>query len=122
MIVAGFGFRLEADVFSLISAYQQAREGVPPVTHIATVADKAQALAELANLLDLPVIAVPPERLAQVHTLTVSTAAQAARGVGSVAEASALAAFEGAAAALAGPRHISRDRMATCAIAMGVSE
>jgi cobalt-precorrin 5A hydrolase len=121
VIVAGFGFRAGASVFSLISAYQQAREGAPPVTHLATPADKAALLAELGNLLDLPLIAVPPGRLAQVSTLTASTAAQAARGVGSVAEASALAAFDDDAATLAGPRHISRDRMATCAIALGVS-
>lgn len=121
MIVAGFGFRAEASVFSLISAYQQARKGAPPVTHLAAPADKVDLLAELANLLDLSLIAVPSERLAQVSTLTASTVARAARGVGSVAEASALAAFGNERATLAGPRHISRDRMATCAIAMGVS-
>ncbi len=122
MIVAGFGFRKKASVFSLISAYQCAREGAPPVTHLAAPADKVGQLAELANLLELPVIAVPPERLTQVSTLTASAAAQAARGVGSVAEASALAASLAASGGgtLAGPRHISRDRMATCAIALGV--
>lgn len=51
MIVAGFGFRTEASVFSLISAYQLAREGAPPVTHLAAPADKAELLAELAHLL-----------------------------------------------------------------------
>lgn len=121
VIVAGFGFRAGASVHSLCSAFQSAREGAPPVTHIATPAEKAHQLAELANLLELPVIAVPPERLVGVETLAASAASTAAKGVGSVAEASALAAFEGARAALLGPRHISRDRMATCAIATGVS-
>lgn len=120
MIVAGFGFRKEASVFSLVSAYQLAREGAPPVTHLAAPADKSDLLAELANLLDLPSIAVSPARLAQVSTLTDSAAAQAARSVGSVAEASALAAFGDDTATLTGPRHVSRDRMATCAIAQGV--
>ncbi len=120
MIVAGFGFRDDVSVFSLISAYQQAREGAPPVTHVATVADKAHRLAELAHLLELPLIAVPQERLAQAQTLTASAVSRAARGVGSVAEASALAAFDGVDATLFGARHISRDRMATCAIAHGV--
>jgi len=120
MIVAGFGFRTEASVFSLISAYQLARERAPPVTHLAAPADKTDLLEELAHLLGLPSIAVPSERLAQVSTLTASAATQAARGVGSVAEASALAAFDNDAASLTGPRHVSRDRMATCAIALGV--
>lgn len=121
MIVAGFGLRTGASLHSLCLAYQAAREGAPPVTHIATLAEKADLLAELANLLQLPVIAVPPEGLGQAQTLTASAAALAAKGVGSVAEASALAAFEGGAGVLLGPRHISSDRMATCAIASGVS-
>lgn len=121
MIVAGFGMRTGASLHSLCLAYQAAREGAPPVTHIATLAEKAQLLAELANLLELPVIAVRPEWLLQARTLTASAAALAAKGIGSVAEASALAAFEGTAAVLLGPRHISSDHMATCAVASGVS-
>ncbi|WP_395337464.1 cobalamin biosynthesis protein [Novosphingobium sp. BL-8H] len=120
MIVAGFGFRAQANVHSLCSAYQLAREGMPPITHVATLAEKAHLLAELSNLLGLPLIAVPQERLAQARTLTASAASRAARGVDSVAEASALAALGADTAVLLARRHISRDRMATCAIASGV--
>lgn len=119
MIVAGFGFRTGANLYSLCSAYQQAREGAPPVTHIATSTDKAHLLAELANLLDLPLLCVSPDRLRAVETMTASAAALTARGVGSLAEASALGVFTEVPAMLLAPRHISKDRMATCAIAQG---
>ncbi|TCM16135.1 cobalt-precorrin 5A hydrolase [Novosphingobium sp. PhB165] len=119
MIVAGFGFRSGANVLALCSAYQLARENAPPITHLATLADKADGLAELANLLSLPVIAIAPEHLVGVHTMTASAASQVARGLGSVAEACALAALREHQPRLLTRRQISRDRMATCAIAQG---
>lgn len=114
MIVAGFGFRAGATVAAMRAALDLARHGLPPVTHLATLHDKADALASLARALGLPVVAVD----AAGPTPTASSASLAARGVGSVAEASALCAA-GDGAHLLRPRQISPDRMATCAIAQG---
>lgn len=118
MIVAGFGFRLGVSLSSLRGALALAQQGQPPITHLATAQDKASILAPLAEALSLPLLGVPPEALAAASTTTRSVASLAARDVGSVAEASALAGA-GARARLLGPRHISPDRMATCAIAQG---
>lgn len=115
MIVAGFGYRTGATVASLRSALALAQTGVPPVTHVATAADKLPLLAALG----LPMIAV--EDLAAVATPTRSPASLAARGTGSVAEAAALVAA-GPDARLLVARQISPDRMVTCAIAEGTSE
>ncbi|MCI4592074.1 cobalamin biosynthesis protein [Sphingobium sp. BYY-5] len=121
MIVAGFGFRAGATTASLRAALEQARTGGQPVTHLATLEDKAQGLVELASLLALPLVLVAPARVIGFPTLTQSLAAKAARGTGSVAEACALAAAGIDDARLLGPRSISPDRMATCAIAQGTS-
>lgn len=113
MIVAGFGFSTRATVESLAGAYAAA--GAPAVDALATLADKAPALAGLAARLGRPVIALSgtlPE------TLTDSPASRAARGAGSVAEGCALAAA-GPGAVLRGLRAVSPDRLATCAIAEG---
>lgn len=118
MIVAGFGFRSGAGVASLRAALVLAQKGLPAVTHLATASDKLPALAPLADVLGLPLTGVAPEALAAAPTLTSSTASRAARDTGSVAEASALAAA-GRGARLLTCRHISPDRMATCAIAQG---
>lgn len=118
MIVAGFGFRSGAGLPSLRAAFALAQQGRPPVTHLATASDKLPALAPLAEALGLPLTGIAPEALANASTLTNSTASLTARGTGSVAEAAALAAA-GAGARLLGPRRISPDRMATCAIAQG---
>lgn len=120
MIVAGFGFRGGAGLASLRAALALAQQGQPPVTLLATARDKVLALAPLAEALGLPLTGLSPEALAAVATLTRSAASLAARGTGSVAEASALAAAAAAVGArLLGPRHISPDRMAACAIAQG---
>lgn len=108
MIVAGFGFSSRATAESLKGAL--AATGQVP-DKVATLADKAELLAAL----DLPVIAVSgplPE------TPTQSPASLTARGTGSVAEACALAAA-GPGAYLLGPRMVSPDGLATCAIAKG---
>jgi cobalt-precorrin 5A hydrolase len=118
MIVAGFGFRAGAELGSLRAALELAQQGKPAVTHIATARDKVAGLSPLAEVLGLPVRGVSPEELSGVATLTRSSASVSARAIGSVAEASALGAA-GAGARLLGPRHISPDRMATCAIAEG---
>ena len=118
MIVAGFGFRTGADIAALRDALMQAQSGCPPITAMATPADKAPLATDLAALLNLPLIAVSAITLQTVPTHTLSQASLEARGTGSVAEACALAAA-GPGARLLTPRHISRDRMATCAIAQG---
>lgn len=118
MIVAGFGFRSGAGLSSLRAALELAQQGQPSVTHLATAADKVPGLEPLAEALGLPLTSVSPEALARALTFTHSAASKAARGTGSVAEASALAAA-GPGARLLAPRQISADRMATCAIAEG---
>lgn len=120
MIVAGFGFRAGAGISSLRTAFMLAQQGHPPVTHLATARDKLAALAPLAEALGLPLTGVEPAALAAAPTITRSAASLAAHGSGSLAEASALAAA-GPGACLLGPRHISPDRMAACAIAKGQS-
>ncbi len=122
MIVAGFGFRAGASDASLRDAYDKAR-GSRHATHLATAADKAEAPAfrMLAEALTLPTVALTPAALTALQTPTQSPRVQAERGTGSVAEASALAAA-GPAARLIGPRMISTDRMASCALAVFLTE
>lgn len=112
MIVAGFGFSTRATLESLRGALA-ATGGRPQA--LATLADKAPALAPLAEALDLPLIAVSGPLPA---TETQSAASLSARGTGSVAEATALAAA-GPGAYLLAPRAVSPDRLATCALAQG---
>lgn len=118
MIVAGFGYRNGATVASLRAVLALAQAGQPRVTRLAAPADKVALLAPLAEALALPLTAVSPAELAATPTPTRSPASLAARGTGSVAEAAALAAA-GDGATLLAHRHISPDRMATCAIAQG---
>jgi len=122
VIVAGFGFRTGAAQSSLRDALEMARAdcGNAVVTALAAPTDKAQNLARLAAELGVPVVAISPEALEQAPTSTFSSISLAARRTGSVAEAAALAAA-GPGARLLAARHISSDRMATCAIAQGIS-
>jgi cobalt-precorrin 5A hydrolase len=115
MKVAGFGFRKGASVAALQDALVRAG-GAVGVTHLATVADKAAALAPFARALDLPVVAISAAELAVQPVLTYSPRVQALYGTGSLAEAAALAAA-GPGARLLGPRAQSQDRTATAAIA-----
>lgn len=119
MIVAGFGFRSGATTASLRAALTAANAG-RPITHLATLEDKASGLTELARELALPLIAIAPERIIGLSTPTRSLPSTAARGTGSVAEACALVAI-GDMARLLTTRCISPDHMATCAIAQGPS-
>jgi cobalt-precorrin 5A hydrolase len=115
MIVAGFGFRSGVTLAALQDAL--ARAGGPDgVTHLATLAGKAEGLAPLGLALGLPVVAVTDGALRGQATLTRSGRVQALKGVGSVAEAAALAAA-GTGGRLRGPRAVSADGTATAAIA-----
>jgi cobalt-precorrin 5A hydrolase len=118
VIVAGIGFRAEATLSALQDALASAQHGQPQVTLLAVPDDKAALAQLLANTMDLPLIAISPEALRSTQTTTQSVASLEARQTGSVAEACALAAA-GHGARLLTPRHISSDRMATCAIAEG---
>jgi cobalt-precorrin 5A hydrolase len=120
--VAGLGFRRDVTVDSLREAVA-ATGGAGGLAALATVSDKAgtTALELLAGELGLPIKAVPADVLARVTTSTQSALSRARFGAGSVAEAAALAAA-GRRARLISPRTISRDRMATAAIAEGDGE
>lgn len=117
MIVAGFGFRSAATRDSLSDAF--ARAG-GQADSFATAEDKALAPAMVAfsEQTGVHVIGVPAGTLTSQITQTRSNASQTARDTGSVAEAAALAAA-GPSAKLLGPRVVSADRMATCALAEG---
>ncbi len=112
MIVAGFGFRATATPASLRDALDRAAAG-REVALFAAAEDRAPALAAA---LGRPVTPVPAAALADQPTLTRSPAALAARRTGSLAEATALAAA-GPGARLLGPRALSADRRAACALA-----
>ena len=115
MIVAGLGFSTRASLASIRDALERAQCGHPPVTALATLADKAPLLDGLARTLGLPLIPVAGPL---PDTPTRSDRALAERGAGSVAEACALAAV-GQGGYLRQTRVISGDRLATCAIAQG---
>lgn len=119
MIVAGFGFRATATVESLRSALAAAARDLA-VDALSAPDDKANAgsLQALAAELAVPLRALSPEALQAVQVETQSARIQATRHVGSVAEAAALAAV-GAGGRLIGPRQISSDRLAACAVAIG---
>ncbi len=118
MIVAGFGFRASAGPESLASAL--ARTGRHAPDALATAEDKAgsRTFRSLAAWMALPVIGVSAAQIMAQRTLTQSPASLAARGTGSLAEAAALAAA-GPGARLLGPRVVSEDGCATCALAEG---
>lgn len=120
MIIAGFGFRAEATARSLKDAYDKLGGGADA---IAVPDDKAGALCfkQLAADLDLPVHKISAETMQSVKTQTQAKRVIEKRGTGSVAEACALVAA-GAEGRLIAARHISEDRMATCALAMAAPE
>ena len=118
MIVAGFGFRAEATLASLQDALASAQQGQPQITLLATPSDKAALVELLAEAMDLHLVAIDPDALCAAQTATKSAFSLKIRQTGSVAEACALAAA-GPGARLLTPRHISQDRMTTCAIAEG---
>lgn len=115
MIVAGFGFSTRATTDSLRDAL--AITGLK-VEALATLADKSDALTPLADELGVPLIAIDGPL---PDTTTQSARSLSARGIGSVAEACALAAV-GAGGYLRCTRVTSGDHLATCAIAQGAQE
>lgn len=120
MIVAGVGFNSQCEARELAALVRQAETMMQlRVTSLAAPAWKMQTacLQTAADILALPVTAVSEADLAAVASrcATTSSAAQARAGVGSVAEAAALAAG-GRSARLALPRIASRH--ATCAISL----
>jgi len=124
MIVAGFGFRAAATPASLRDALTRAAGGraVRP-ERLATLAAKADAacMRGFAREAGVPVVAISRAQAVDQATLTRSPAALAAHGTGSVAESCALAAA-GPGARLLGPRAVSGDAMATCALAASPPE
>ncbi|MBD9529361.1 cobalamin biosynthesis protein [Paracoccus sp. PAR01] len=119
MIVAGFGFRASASMASLSDALTRALGG-GTVDRLATADDKstARCFQNFAAASGIPAIGITPDLIAVQLAPTRSPASLQARGTGSLAEAAALAAA-GRNARLIGPRVISGDRLATCAIAIG---
>jgi cobalt-precorrin 5A hydrolase len=117
VIVAGFGFRSGADLSAMQDALERAG-GARGLTHLATLATKAEGLAALGRALGLPVLPVPDDAIRRQTTLTQSDRVAARFGTGSVAEAAALAAA-GPGARLRGPRAVSADGLAVAAIAEG---
>lgn len=120
MKVAGFGFRAAATVDSLRTALAATNHA--DLTAIATPADKASAPAfqQLAQELGLMILPIEPAAMQAADTITQSAKVREKRGTGSVAEACALVAA-GPNATLLTPRHISHDRLATCAISQGAA-
>jgi cobalt-precorrin 5A hydrolase len=121
MRVAGLGFKRDVTLASLREALVAA--GAEGLAAVATVSDKSQTpvLRLLAREFNLPIKAIPAAALAGIETQTQSDLVQARFGVGSVAEAAALAAA-GARARLVSCRTVSQDRTATAAIAEGDGE
>jgi len=118
MIVAGFGFRSDATIDSLTSAFSET--GLSAVDAIATAEDKSKTpvFIDFAKTIGAKIVSIDASALTQIKTHTQSKASQTHRDTGSMAEAAALAALSNDAKLLA-PRSISNDRMATCAIAQG---
>jgi cobalt-precorrin 5A hydrolase len=119
MKVAGFGFQRRATIDSLREALVAAG-GARGLDALATASDKANApvLISLARELGLSIKAIAAEQLAGIETPTRSARIETTRGVGSLAEAAALAAV-GRHGRLVSARIVSRDNTATAAIAEG---
>ena len=118
-VAIGIGFTTRASEASLAAALG-ARLAHGKADLVATAADKAghPARVAAARELGLAIVPVPEEAMQAMapHLVTCSFRSVAARGIGSVAEAAALAAAGGG-ARLDGPRIVSDDGLATTAIA-----
>ena len=120
-LIAGFGYRAAATAESLANALEKARAASRangPLTAICVPADKAEAACatEFATLAGMTLTPIDPAALTSIETPTQAERVLEKRGVGSVAEAAALA---GGGARLIAERVVSDDRMATCALAEG---
>ncbi len=130
--VAGFGYCTGATVNSLNALLQRVEADFGPVDALAAVVGKTDLVNDLGVDRGLPVKVIPNEMLSRAKTLTRSFYSERAKNTGSVAEAVALLAADGSGpqpshrkrgkpvAGLLGPRQISNDRKATCAVAEGV--
>jgi cobalt-precorrin 5A hydrolase len=118
-VAIGIGFTTRASEASLAAALR-ARLAEGPADLVATAADKAShpALVAAARALGLASVPVPDDAMQAMapHLVTCSFRSVAARQIGSVAEAAALAAAGGG-ARLDGARVVSEDGLATTAIA-----
>ncbi|WP_294352686.1 cobalamin biosynthesis protein [uncultured Sphingomonas sp.] len=118
MIVAGFGCRAGATTDAFAAAL--AATGVSYVDRLAVPVDRAALLDAFAHEYGVPLMVISPDKLSGIATPTQSPTSLAARGTGSVAEATALVAA-GAGARVTVTRRISPDRSVTCAIAVSGS-
>ena len=123
MIFVGLGFRKAVTIKSFENLIQQVyhlTELPGPIKALATLDTKAldPALQEFAAAKRITLIPVSLENLKRQITPTQSPAAQAAYGLGSIAEAAALFAA-GDGSSLIFKRLISSYKMATCAFANG---
>ena len=119
--IAGFGLRSLANTDSLVNALNKAR-AEHKISGFSAPKDKVDhpALKALAKAYELPLYAVENEVMKSMKTFTQSAIIIEKRQTGSVAESAALAFFKGP-AKLLGPRKISDDGLAVCAIAEGES-
>ncbi len=119
MKVAGLGFQRKASIDSLREALAAAG-GTCGLDALATASDKADApvLIALARELGLTIKPITEQQLSGIETPTRSARIESMRGIGSLAEAAALAAV-GRHGRLVSTRIVSRDRTATAAIAEG---
>ena len=123
MIFIGLGFRKAVTIKSfenLIHQVYHLTELPGPIKALATLDTKAldPALQEFATAKRIILIPVSLENLKRQIPPTQSPAAQAAYGLGSIAEAAALSAA-GDGSYLIFKRLISNDKMSTCAFAKG---
>ena len=123
MIFIGLGFRKAVTIKSfenLIHQVYHLNELPGPIKALATLDTKAldPALQEFAAAKRITLIPVSLENLKRQITPTQSPAAQAAYGLGSIAEAAALFAA-GNGSSLIFKRLVSSDKLTTCAFAKG---
>jgi cobalamin biosynthesis protein CbiG len=123
VIVAGIGFRSaarSADITGIVARARALSGHAVDLLAVPEFKQRYPALLEALSDLGLPLVAIAPWRLerAQTRCPTRSAAAMAAVGLGSVAEACALAALDED-GKLVLPRIAGAQ--ATCALAMGYS-
>ena len=123
MITAGFGFRQEAGIESLLELYSELCKthlGKGHVNALATHVQKSQtdAFIELSRRTGIKIIAVNDAEIASQDTINHSDLSFQLYKTGSLAEATALAAA-GVNSRLLGGRIVSQDRLTTCAFAKG---
>lgn len=119
MRVVGIGFRAAADLASLQDVLQQvlsASDGGIDAVVTEAAKSREKVFREFAQVLGVPGLGVTAQDLGQMITPTQSARIQDRFGTGSLAEAAALAAA-GPEARLVAHRAVSRDGMATAALA-----